>query len=395
MTNEYRKTSELKEWKDNPRSITKEAFERLKKHITDHGQMQPLVITNDGEVLGGNMRLKAYRELGINDIWIKVVEPKDENDKLRIALVLNDRAGFYDDDLLANLLPNYDIDWSQYSVDLKEPTNLRELLDQFKEVVEDEVPEVSDKPAVSKLGEMYQLGKHRLMVGDSTKIENVEKLMNGKKADMVFTDPPYNLETEGGKRGGLGKSLRKQGRGIEFISDFETSEFLNILPSLFGTSFNTYVFSNKELLPEYLSWIRENKLAFNVLVWKKPNAIPIGSDFKPDVEYLIFIRKNATWNTSVEGVNYSRVFECERETGLHPTMKPIELIVNYIKASSENGNIIIDLFGGSGSTLIACEQTNRICYMMEISPSYVDVCRKRYANFVGKGDQWQTETPKI
>ena len=117
-----RKLSDLHEWKDNPRSITTSGFERLKKQIHKLGQYKPLLITPDGEVLGGNMRLKAYRDLGINDVWVSVVEPKDENEKLEYALSDNDRAGYYDDDLLANLLPNYDIDWSQYSVDLKQTT---------------------------------------------------------------------------------------------------------------------------------------------------------------------------------------------------------------------------------------------------------------------------------
>src|SRR3990167_8611591 len=188
----------LQEWDKNPRSISKDGYERLKKQIQKLGQYKPLLITPDGEVLGGNMRLKAYRELGMDNIWVSIVEPKNEDEKMEYALSDNDRAGFYDEDLLANLLPNYDIDWSQYSVDLKEPTNLQNLLDQFKEVVDDEVPEVAEGEPVSKLGEVYQLGRHRLMAGDATKIEDVEKLMDGKKADMVFTDPPYgiNLDTD-------------------------------------------------------------------------------------------------------------------------------------------------------------------------------------------------------
>jgi len=195
MAKDYWNISKLREWNKNPRSITKEGFERLKKQIQKLGQYKPLIITPDGEVLGGNMRLKAYRKLGIDKIWVNIIEPKSESEKLEYSLSDNDRAGYYNDDLLANLIPQYpEFNWSDYSVDLKEPTNLKDLLDQFKEVVEDEVPGVSDEPAVSELGEVYQLGRHRLMVGDSTKIEDVEKLMNRQKADMVL-----NGDNRGGK----------------------------------------------------------------------------------------------------------------------------------------------------------------------------------------------------
>jgi len=389
MTNEYRKVSELREWKDNPRSITKEAFERLKKHITDHGQMQPLVITNDGEVLGGNMRLKAYRELGINDIWIKVVEPKDENDKLRIALVLNDRAGFYDDDLLANLLPNYDIDWSQYSVDLKEPTNLRDLLDQFKEVVEDEMPEVSDEPAVSKLGEVYQLGKHRLMCGDATKLEDVEKLMDGKKADMVFTDPPY-------------------GQSFDIKGDTK-SEYRGIFDGAIGaiTIFakdNYYICCNYACIGYFAYRVEELGLQiYDKVVWYK-NLFGQGTLYHRQHEDIIFcgngnyLKDKRNDDVDVWQINSMRNFagnKTAKEDVGHPTQKPSELSARAIKNSSKQDDIVLDLFGGSGSTLIACEQTNRTCYMMEIDPKYCDVIRKRYANYIEKGGSWQMETPKI
>jgi hypothetical protein len=130
----------LHEWDKNPRSISKEGYERLKKQISKLGMYKPLIVTPEGEVLGGNMRLKAYRELGIKDVWVSIVEPKTEADKLEYALSDNDRAGYYDDDLLANLIPEYpEFDWASYSVDLKEPTNLQDLLDQFTPDILDEI----------------------------------------------------------------------------------------------------------------------------------------------------------------------------------------------------------------------------------------------------------------
>jgi len=124
---ETRKLSELHEWDKNPRSIKEDDFNRLKKQIEKLGQYKPLIITKDGEVIGGNMRLKAYKTLGIDDVWVSVVEPKDENEKLEYALSDNDRAGYYDADLLANMMPEYKIDWKAYAVDLKEPILISDL----------------------------------------------------------------------------------------------------------------------------------------------------------------------------------------------------------------------------------------------------------------------------
>lgn len=235
------------------------------------------------------------------------------------------------------------------------------------------------------------------MCGDSTDAGSVAILMDGEKADMVFTDPPYKLETEGGCKGNIGKSLQKQGSNIEFISDFNPKGFLTILPLQFKKNvLNAYIFCNKDLLPEYLDWAVNNKYSYNVLVWKKPNAIPIGDSHRPDIEYLLLFRKNAIWNNGLSGVNYSRCLEFGRELGLHPTMKPIELIATEMRISSNSGSNILDLFGGSGSTLIACEQLGRKCYMMELDPKYCDVIRKRYWKFTtGAEDGWEEGTPAI
>jgi len=134
----------------------------LKKQIQELGQYKPLIITPDNEVIGGNMRLRAYRALGTEEVWVSVVDPKDDNEKLKYALSDNDRAGYYDDDLVANLSSAYpDFDWSGYAVDLNPPETLDKVLfkEEVQEVEEDEVPEVSDEEPISKLGEVYQLGR--------------------------------------------------------------------------------------------------------------------------------------------------------------------------------------------------------------------------------------------
>lgn len=387
VTNTQWPITKLKGWDKNPRAIKKDDFERLKRQIQKHGQFKPVIVTKDGEVLGGNMRLKAYQSLGISEVWVSVVDPKDEAEKIGIALADNDRAGYYVEEELAELLLSTDgLVLEDYHLDFGKTLSAKDFADNFQPTEEDDFDveaELPDEP-VSKIGDIYKLGEHRLMCGDSTDADTISTLMDGQKADMVFTDPPYLLETEGGKKGELGKFLRTQGKSIDFISDFDPKDFLSVLPLLFRSSnLNAYIFCNKELLPDYLLWARESKIAFNILVWKKPNAIPIGSDYRPDIEYILFFRKNATWNTAIPSVSYSRVFEEGRESGLHPTMKPIAIIANCVKVSSNQGQLLVDLFGGSGSTLIACEQLGRKCYMMEFDPRYVDVIVKRWEQFTG------------
>ena len=378
----YRSISSLREWDKNPRSIKSKDFQRLKKQIQKLGQYKPLIITPDGEVIGGNMRLKAYRELGIKEVWVSVVEPKDENEKLEYALSDNDRAGFYDEDLLANLMPEFEIDWADYAVDLKEPQNLGELLSQFGEVEEDEAPAVDDdSEPVSKLGEVYQLGRHRVMCGDSTKVEDVEKLMDGKKADMVFTDPPYgmDLDTDYSKL----PSTKKEGNKTysPVIGDskpFNHQEFhwIDCKEQIwFGANYYA------KTLPNGGSWI----------VWDKRVEEKFddmfGSGFEIAWSKTPHKQKIYRHNNTLFGG------DSEARGKQHPTQKPTKLCAEIINDIGKVNDMVLDLFLGSGSTLIACEQTNRTCYGMELDPKYCDVIRKRYAKFINQEDTWQEITP--
>jgi DNA modification methylase len=228
------------------------------------------------------------------------------------------------------------------------------------------------------LGDLYEIGEHRLLCGDSTNSDLVAKLMNGEKADMVFTDPPYDMQMKGGCVGEVMKNMIKVEKDIDFISKFNPIDFLNTLPIVFESKkMNSYIFCNKDLVPKYLNYAVENKYSFNILVWKKPNAIPLGDSHHPDIEYLILLRKSAIWNNGLKDVSYSRCLEYSRESGLHPTMKPIELILNEIKISSNAGSLIFDFFLGSGSTMVASHQLKRKCYGMELDEKYCDVIVRR------------------
>jgi DNA modification methylase len=209
--------------------------------------------------------------------------------------------------------------------------------------------------------------------------------MDNKKAELVFTDPPYRLQVEGGNNQWVGKQANKVGQAIKDIADFQPESFLKTLSFYFESKMNAYVFCNKELIPEYLSWCLSNNYSFNILVWKKPNALPIGGSHRPDLEYLLFFRKNAIWNNGLPNVNYSKLLEYQRDNSTsHPTMKPLGLIADEILISSNKHGVVVDMFGGSGSTLIACEQTQRTCYMMELDPKYCDVIIERWEKLTGQ-----------
>jgi len=362
----------------NAKKHPKKQIEQVANSIKEFGMNQPIVVDKQGVIIVGHGRYEALKHLGM----------EITDDMIRVADLTEKQANAYR--LADNKLNESEWDMPLVIEELKTLEELAPLtgfdMDLLIEADEadDVVPVVPETPQ-SVLGDLYELGEHRVLCGDSTNIEDVEKLMDGKKADMVFTDPPYNLETKGGCKGAIGKGLRKQGDSIDFIANFNPVDFLNILPTYFNKkSLNAYVFCNKQLLPDYLVWARDAGYSFNVLVWKKPNAIPIGDSHRPDIEYLLLFRLNAIWNNGLSSsVNYSRLIEGPRETGLHPTMKPVAIITNQLQISSHSGSLIVDSFLGSASTLIAAEKTGRICYGMELDPKYIDVIVQRYVDYTG------------
>lgn len=401
MYKKMRPLSDLSLWDKNPRDMDEANKSRLKAHIQKLGMYKPLLVTSDGVVIGGNMRTKVYLELGFDNVWVSEIEvKKNDNDTYsayidgekqnaeytselslltEYALSDNDRAGKYDEDKLNILLEEVDIDLSMFSVDLNYPT----LLDKVsqEEVIEDEAPEPDEQSEpVSKLGEVYQLGRHRLMCGDSTSIEAVEKLMDGQKADMVFTDPPYgmNLDTE------YLKNDIVRGNTYDRVIGDDKEYDPNHIFSLFPEAKEVFMWGADyyaKHLPQRGSWF----------VWdKKMESLDasIGSGFE------------ICWSMNPHKKEMIRILwsgftaKERNEARSHPTQKPIELCAWFISKFSKEGESVADLFGGSGSTLIACEQTNRTCYMMELDPKYTDVIRKRYWKFThdNSEDGWEDGT---
>ena len=407
------KVSEIKNNPNNPRLIKDDKFKKLVQSLKQLPIMlekRPVIIDENNVIIGGNMRHKAAKEAGLKEVPVETFTRDDaernnieakklnpdyidksyEEQVKEMVIKDNVSGGEWDWDLLAN-------EWDAEELDewgLDTPDDWGD----DKEVDEDEAPEVDEsEPPKSKLGEIYQLGRHRVMCGDSTDADAVSELMDGVIPELMLTDPPYNQGLSGSEEGLIGKAMNRLTDTIAEMIDFKPAKFLDVTRQVFGKKMNAYIFCNKELVPEYLNWATGNGYSFNILFWKKPNGMPLADSHRPDVEYLIFIRKNATWNNSLDDVNYSKCLEYGRENDTpHPTMKPLGLLVNELKISSSKRGAVLDLFLGSGSTLIACEQTDRTCFGMELSEAYVDVIRKRYHKFVtGSEEGWESSTPAI
>lgn len=377
----------INELKQNPKNRNihpKEQLDELARHYEVHGMRTPLIVSNQsGHIVSGNGRYMAALKAGLKELPVSFQDFDSPEKEYAFGIADNGLSLWSDLDLssintdIQDLGPDFNLD------DLGIRGFEIDVADKYDEETEDVVPEVVEPK--SKLGDIYKLGNHRLLCGDSTNIQHVERLMGGEKADMVFTDPPYNQPESGGKNDSIGKALHKQTASISHLINFEPKDFLNLLPMVFLKTMNAYVFTSKDLLPDYLLWARDSGYSFNVLVWKKPTAIPIGGSHRPDVEYLLVFRRSGTFNSGVDGVNYSKVIEAKRDsTGLHPTMKPIEIIENQLKIGSPKFGNVVDFFGGSGSTIIACEKTNRKCFMMELDPHYCDVIVARWEKYTGQ-----------
>jgi len=373
----------------NSRTHSEAQIAQIAASIKEFGWTNPILVDGDNGVIAGHGRLLAARKLGHKEVPTIELAHMTDNQKKAYVIADNQLAMNAGWDTAILSLELADLKDQGFELDIlgfdpKELDNLLEPEQVDGLTDEDAVPDVPDEPT-TKPGDIYQLGNHRLMCGDSTSIDAVDKLMDGQKADMVFTDPPYRMEAEGGSNQPIGRAAAKLGESIKHLCDFDPVAFLNTLPTVFDKNkLNCYIFCNKDLVPDYLKWCVDAGYNFNILFWKKPNAIPLGGQHRPDVEYLLFFRKSAIWNNALKNVNYSKCLEFNRESGLHPTMKPILMIENQLLISSNANSIVMDFFGGSGSTMIACEKLGRKARLMELDPKYCDVIVKRWEDFTGK-----------
>jgi len=364
------KISEVKTNPKNPRLIKDDKFRKLVKSIQDFPQMlelRPIVVDENNIVLGGNMRLKACKEAGLKDVFIVKAENLTEEQKQEFIVKDNVGFGEWDWDMLANEWDTEKLD--EWGLDLPVDLTVAEELEADED--DYEVPNEINTDIV--LGDLFEIGEHRLLCGDSTDSDQVAKLMNGEKADMVFTDPPYRYKKMG-DGGAFHEGHKKLKEDIKDIVDFDPTDFLNTLPLVFNKGINAYIFCNTDLVPDYCIWAKENKYNFNILTWHKKSFIPASNNHHfPDTEYLIYISKSAIFNSGLD-VNYGKYFILDNEKSIdHPTIKPIEIISNEIQIGSNKNNLVFDFFLGSGSTMSASHQLKRKCYGMELDPKYCQV----------------------
>lgn len=375
--------SKLKENPDNPRTISKDKFEKLKENIVKFPKMlelRPIVYNKKFIALGGNMRLKAIKELQsenklkVKESYFKKAETLTEQEQKDFIILDNQEFGDWDMDLLAN---SWDMtELLDLGFDEKDLIGLT-FGDSKTEEELDDAPEPK-KTAISKLGDLFLLDdRHRVLCGDSTIKEDVEKLMDGKKADIVFTDPPYgmNLDTDYTKMP-IARSGAKPIKHKKVIGDNE-----DFNSDLIMTIFNNFGYCEEIFIwgADYFAEILQNKNNGSWIVWDKRVDEKFDKMFGSCFELCWSKAKHKRMIARFNNTLFSG--ESDAKNKVHPTQKPIKLILwFYDYYSLQNKILTADLFLGSGSTLIACEQTNRICYGMEIDPIYIDVILRRYHN---------------
>ncbi len=380
--------SQLKMAGYNPRTISKDALAGLASSISRFGLVEPIVVNVRGGknvIIGGHQRLRALKRLKVKEAVCVTVNCSEADERL-LNLTLNNPAiqgefiakiGEYIEEMRKQI-PDGDY------IDLR-IAELRGEIEEIKDglIDDDQVPE-PPKKARTRTGDLYILGEHRLLCGDSTKAEDVERLMNGKKADMVFTDPPYGVNYKGGQH----NIKKREG----FVGDINTE--------LYEPCCNmAFLFSNKKAAL-YLWHAGVKGIAAAAaaaaagyeirceLIWHKLKAHfgAYAAQYMQKHEPCYYCFKKGKSPQWFGPTNEVTVWEIEQPSvnEFHPTQKPIELGIRAIKNSSREKQIVLDGFLGSGSTLIACEKLDRICYGMEIEPIYCDVIVDRWQQFTGR-----------
>lgn len=372
----------------NPRFIKTEKFNKLKKSLEDHPQMlalRELLVYPFGDkyiIIGGNMRYRAMKELKYKEAPCKVIPVDTSVEELK-AYTIKDNSGFgeWDFDELANDWGAEDLE--EWGLDL--PAFELEETQEELNAEEDDFDETKDKVEPKcQFGEVWQLGEHRLMCGDSTDEECVKTLMGGELADMWLTDPPYNVAYEGKTKDKL--TIQNDKMNSNTFQAFLTSAFIQS-ESVMKVGSPYYVwFASKEHINFETALNNVNLQVRQELIWVK-NVMVLGrQDYQWRHEPCLYGWKEGASHTWYSDRKQTTILEFDKpvRNGEHPTMKPIPLFAYLIKNSSKEENIILDSFGGSGTTLIACEQLNRKCFMMEYDPHYCDVIIARWEKLTGK-----------
>lgn len=410
--------NEIKPYERNPRK-NDEAVKYVAESIKKFGFKVPIIIDKEGIIVAGHTRYKASKELGLEEVPCIIADDLNEEQikAFRIADNKVSEKSEWDFELLEEELNGiFDIDMSDFGFDMEFEEETTE------NIVETDIPDIPEEPE-SKIGDIYQLGNHRLMCGDSTKSEDVQKLMDGKTIDLIVTDPPYNVNYGSINESGYGKE-RSNPRPIA-NDDMDRKEFYEFLLAVFNNAiYNTkpggtfYVWYASKSVVEFQTALEDaGFLVKQEIIWNK-NSFTLGrQDYQWKHEPCLYgwkegaghyFANDRTQTTVMEDkidVNAMKKEELKKLVeellsqkeittvidenkptinDLHPTMKPIKLLARLIINSSRKQENVLDLFGGSGSTLMACEQLDRKCFMMEYDPHYIDVIIKRWEDYTGQ-----------
>jgi len=375
----------------NPRKDLKPGdseYEKLKRSIEQFGYVDPVIWNKvTGRVVGGHQRLKVLIDMNITEVECVVVELSEEKEKA-LNVALNKISGDWDKDKLALLIS--DLQGADFDVSLTgfEPEELDDLFkDTIKDGIHDDDFDVDaelKKPVFSKLGDVWTLGRHRLVCGDSTKKDTFDNLMAGVKANLVITDPPYNVNYEGS----AGKIKNDHMENDAFYT-FLLDAFINT-EEVMAEDASIYVFhADTEGLNFRRAFSDAGFYLSGCCIWKKESLVLGRSPYQWKHEPILFGWKKKGKHQWYTGRKETTIWEFDKpkKNGDHPTMKPVALLAYPIMNSSMSNTIVLDPFGGSGSTLIACEQSERICYMVELDEKFCDVIVKRYIEQVGSSEQ--------
>ena len=369
--------TEIKPYDNNPRK-NDDAVDEVANSIKAFGFKNPIIVDKDMVIIAGHTRLKAALKLGLTMVPVIVASDlnPDQANALRLADNKTAEIAKWDKKKLEEELKQ--INWEILGINMTDVGFDDIFASEFQEVVDDDFDEgqyLSAEP-YSRQGDIYLLDDNRVMCGDSTNEEQVKLLMNGKLADMVFTDPPYNVNYEGSD----GQSIQNDDMGDNEFKEFLTLVFKNLIDSI-KEGAPTYVCHADSEGLNFRSAFKEAgfKLA-QCLIWVK-NSFTMGrQDYQWQHEPILYGWKPGSGHYFVDDRSQSTIWEYDKpkKNDLHPTMKPLELVGKAINNSSLVGQLVLDLFGGSGSTLIASYKAKRTCYSMELDEKYADVIVKRY-----------------